>query len=154
VIEKRLVTDWVETTLSTAAAMPVGRGRVPTLSSVPPYYLLYSVDTHVSGAPLADMSEDGSFVYQITSVSGPDPAFPQSTADLDQLEWMADKARTTFLGRNPTTGLWSYPFTVAGLSCMTRSLDVEWGGQPGGTSEQEAAIMTYVQRFRFNLTPA
>jgi len=37
---------------------------------------------------------------------------------------------------------------------MTRSLDVEWGSVPGGTSEQEAAIMTYVQRFRFNLTSA
>jgi hypothetical protein len=134
--------------------MPVGRSRVPTTSSVPPYYLLYSVDTRVGGAPLADMSEDGSFVYQITSVSGPDPSVPQSTADLDQLEWMADKARAVFLGRNPSTGLWSYPLTVAGLSCMTRSLEVEWGGQPGGTSEQEAAIMTYVQRFRFDLTPA
>jgi hypothetical protein len=154
VIEKRFVTDWVETTLSTAAAMPVGRSRVPTTSSVPPYYLLYSVDTRVGGAPLADMNEDGSFVYQITSVSGPDPNVPQSTADLDQLEWMADKARATFLGRNPSTGLWSYPLTVAGASCMTRSLEVEWGGQPGGTSEQEAAIMTYVQRFRFDLTPA
>lgn len=153
-IEKRLVTDWVETTLSTAAAMPVGRSRVPTASSVPPYYLLYSVDTNVTGAPLADMNEDGSFVYQITSVSGPDPDVAQSTADLDQLEWMADKARSTFLGRNPVTGLWLHPFTVTGVSCMARRLEVEWGGMPGGTSEQEAAIMTYVQRFRFDLTPA
>ncbi|MFJ4473231.1 hypothetical protein ACIP2X_37855 [Streptomyces sp. NPDC089424] len=152
-IEKRLVTGWVAATLAAASEMPVGRGRAPASGDSPPYYLLYSVDTAVGGPPLADMSEDGSFVYQITSVSGPDPHVPQSVADLDQLEWMADKARTTFLGRDPGTGLWLHPLTVPGLSCMTRSLDVEWGGTPGGTSEQEAGIMTYVQRFRFNLTP-
>lgn len=153
-IDKRLVTDWVETTLAAASGMPVGRGRGPTDGAPPPYYLLYSVDTHLAGAPLADLNEAGSFVYQITSVSGPDPDVPQSTADLDQLEWMADKARGTFLARDPATGLWLRPFTVPGVSCMTRSLEVEWGSQPGGTSEQEAAIMTYVQRFRFGLTTA
>ncbi|MEV8248071.1 hypothetical protein AB0R01_30510 [Streptomyces rochei] len=153
-IQKRLVTDWVETTLAAASGKPVGRGRAPTSGQAPPYYILYSVDTHVFGAPFADRSEDGSFVYQITSVSGPDPTIPQSTADLDQLEWMADKARTTFLARDSATGLWAHPLTVPGVSCLTRGLDVEWGGQPGGTSEQEAGIMTYVQRFRFNLTPA
>lgn len=151
-IQRRLVTNWVAATLSAAAGMPVGESRAPTSGAAPPYYLLYSVDTQVSGAPFTDLSEDGSFVYQITSVSGPDPHVPQSTADLDQLEWMADKARSTFLGRDPATGLWVHPLTVPGLSCMTRSLDVEWGAQPGGTTEQEAAIMTYVQRFRFRLT--
>lgn len=151
-ILKRLVTDWVETTLAAASGMPVGRGRAPASGKAPPYYLLYSVDTSVSGAPFADLNEQASAVYQITSVSGPDPTIAQSTADLDQLEWMADKARTTFLGRDPATGLWLHPMTVPGTSCMTRSLDVEWGAVPGGTSEQEAAIMTYVQRFRFNLT--
>jgi hypothetical protein len=154
VIEKRLVTNWVEATLAAASAMPVGRGRAPTTGDSPPYYLLYSVDTRVSGAPFVDRSEDGSVVYQVTSVSGPDPAIPQSTADLDQLEWMADKARTVFLGRDPQTGSWLYPFTVPGLSCTARSLEIEWGAMPGGTPEQEAAIMTYVQRFRFNLTTA
>jgi hypothetical protein len=116
--------------------------------------LQYSVDTTLTGAPLADLNEDGSFVFQITSVSGPDPNVPESTADSDQLEWMADKARETFLKRDPDTGLWVYPLTVAGVSCMTRSLEIEPGGMPGGTSEQEAAIMTYVQRFRFGLTTA
>lgn len=153
-IEKRLVTDWVETTLAAASGMPVGRGRAPTDGKPPPYHLLYSVDTSVSGAPFADLSEDASFVYQFTHVSGPDPDVAQSTADLDQLEWMADKARVTFLGRHPATGLWLHPMTVTGVSCMARRLEVEWGGMPGGTSEQEAAIMTYVQRFRFDLTPA
>ncbi|RSN55616.1 hypothetical protein DMH12_15480 [Streptomyces sp. WAC 04229] len=153
-ISKRLVTDWVETTLATASGRPVGDGRKPSSGAAPPYYLLYSVDTNLSGAPLADLNEDGSFVYQITSVSGPDPQNPRSTADLDQLEWMADKARTVFLGRDPATGLWLHPMTVPGVSCMTRTLEAEPGGIPGGTSEQEAGIMTYVQRFRFHLTTA
>ncbi|AKZ60832.1 hypothetical protein SAM23877_p123 (plasmid) [Streptomyces ambofaciens ATCC 23877] len=153
-IEKRLVTNWVATTLAAGSGKPVGRGRAPADGQAPPYYLLYSVDTQVSGAPYTDLHEDGSFVYQITSVSGPDPTKPQSTATQDQLEWMADKARTVFLGRNPVTGQWLHPLAVPGYTCMARSLDVEWGAVPGGTSEQEAAIMTYVQRFRFNLTPA
>lgn len=153
-IEKRLVTNWVAQTLAAASGMPVGRGRKPTDDAAPPYYLLYSVDTSVSGAPLADQSEDASLVYQITSVSGPDLDVAQSTAAQDQTEWMADKARATFLARDPATGLWLHPLTVPGVSCTTRALEVEWGGVPGGTSEQESAIMTYVQRFRFNLTPA
>jgi hypothetical protein len=154
VIDKRLVTNWVAETLATASGMPVGRGRKPADDSEPPYFLLYSVDTTLTGAPLADLNEQASLVYQITSVSGPDPDIPQSTAAQGQTEWMADRARTTFLGRDPDTGLWLHPMTLPGLSCMARSLDVEWGGMPGGTSEQEAAIMTYVQRFRFNLTTA
>jgi hypothetical protein len=154
VIEKRLVTNWAADTLAAASGMPVGRGRKPTDDAEPPYYLLYSVDTSVGGAPFADRNEQASFVYQITSVSGPDPDVPQSTATQDQTEWMADRARIAFLGRDPATGLWLHPMTLPGLSCMTRSLDVEFGGVPGGTSEQEAAIMTYVQRFRFNLTTA
>jgi hypothetical protein len=152
-IPKRLVTAWVVDTLEAASGMPVGRGHKPGDRN-PPFYLLYSVDTNVDGAPYTDLNEDASLVYQITSVSGPDPEIPESTADLTQLEWMADKARSTFLGRDPITGLWLHPLTVPGVSCMARRLDVEWGGQPGGTSEQEAAIMTYVQRFRFDLTPA
>lgn len=153
-IEKRLVTDWMATTLTAATHMPVGDGRAPITGQPPPFHLLYSVDTSVSGAPYADMNEDASLVYQITHVSGPDPSIAQSTADLDQLEWMADKTRKAFLGRHPGTGLWLNPLAVTGIACMRRSLDIEWGAQPGGTSEQEAAIMTYVQRFRFDLTPA
>lgn len=153
-IEKRLVTNWLVETLAEASEMPVGRGRQPADGKPPPFYLVYSVDTSVGGAPLADRNEDASFVYQITSVSGPDADTAQSTATQEQLEWMADKARTVILGRDTGTGLWLNPMVIGGISCMARSLEVEWGGQPGGTSEQEAAIMTYVQRFRFALTPA
>jgi len=151
-IEKRLVTNWFVETLAAASGKPVGRGRKPANVDDPPYYLVYSIDTSVSGAPFTDRSEQASLVYQVTSVSGPDLDVAQSTASQDQTEWMADKARTTFLARDPSTGLWLRPFTVPGVSCMTRSLEIEWGGMPGGTPEQEAAIMTYVQRFRFGLT--
>lgn len=151
-IEKRLVTNWVVETLSTASGKPVGRGRQPSGVDDPPYYLVYSVDTSVSGAPFADRSEQASLVYQVTSVSGPDLDVAQSTATQEQTEWLADKARTAILGRDPATGLWLHPFTVPGISCMTRTLETEWGGGPGGTPEQEAAIMTYAQRFRFGLT--
>lgn len=153
-IEKRLITNWVVATLETASQLPVGRGHQPASADDPPYYLVYSVDTSVGGAPLADRSEEASVVYQVTSVSGPDLDVAQSTASQDQTEWMADRARTAFLARDEATGLWLHPLTVPGVSCMTRALEVEWGGVPGGTSEQEAAIMTYVQRFRFALTTA
>jgi hypothetical protein len=152
VIEKRLVTNWVVATLEAASGKPVGRGRQPTDGKPPPFYLVYSIDTRMLGAPIADRNEMASLVYQVTSVSGPDPTVEQSTASQDQTEWLADKARTAFLARDPGTGLWVQPFNVAGWSCMGRSLDAEWGGGPGGTPEQEAAIMTYVQRFKFDLT--
>lgn len=149
-IDKRRVTDWVAATLAAGSGMAVGRGRAPDAD--PPYYLLYSVDTAVSGAPLADRHEDASLVYQITAVSGPDPDVAASIATQEQTEWMADRARAVFLGRDPATGRWTHPLTVPGVSCTARSLEVEWGGQPGGTSEQESGMMTYVQRFRFDLT--
>lgn len=149
-IRRRLVTDWVETTLATATGLPVGSGRRPATGQEPPYYLLYSVGTDLSGAPLADTLEDASLVYQITSVSGPDPALPDSTGVLDQAEWMADKARQALLGRDPATGLWLHPLTVPGVRCTARSLDAE----PGGTNDAADAIISYVQRFRFDLTPA
>lgn len=153
-IEKRLVTNWFVETLAAGSGLPVGRGRQPATAEHPPYYLVYSVDTTTGGAPLADLNEEASLVYQVTSVSGPDPDVEQSTATQDQTEWMADKARSTFLARDPATGLWLRAFTVPGVSCMTRTLEAEWGGQPGGTPEQESGIMTYVQRFRFALTTA
>jgi hypothetical protein len=148
VIDKRLVTLAVATLLQTATGRPVGRGKMPKAD--PPYYLLYSVDTALSGAPLADESEDASFVYQVTSVSGPDPAVANSTGTLDQAEWLADKARRAVLQRDPDTGLWLNPLIVPGYTNHCRELDIE----PGGTSDPTDGIISYVQRFRFDLTPA
>jgi hypothetical protein len=155
VIERRLVTNTVASVLVAATGMPVGVGKLPpspdgTTDVIPPYYVLYALPLTLSGAPLADMNEDASVVYQVTSVSGPDPRVPQSTSAEDQAEWMADKARTALLGRDPVTGLWLHNVAPAGWKTMCRELDVE----PGADSSAGDAIISYVQRFRFDLTPA
>lgn len=154
-IERRAVTLLVASVLAQATGMPVGKGKIPTSPDgttevIPPYYVLYSLPLTLDGAPLADMNEDASLVYQVTSVSGPDPKVPQSTSAEDQVEWLADKARTALLGRDPVTGLWLYDLAPAGWKTMTRGLDIE----PGADSEAGDAIISYVQRFRFGLTPA
>ncbi|WP_030756547.1 hypothetical protein [Streptomyces sp. NRRL F-5135] len=148
-IERLPVTAAVADLLATATSIPVGRGRMP-LGGPQHYYLLYAVDSTVSGAPFADEHEDASFVYQVTSVSAPAPGVKGSAGMLDQVELMADRARTALLGRDPATGAWRHPLVVPGASVMCRDLDTE----PGGTSDPADGIMTYVQRFRFDLTPA
>lgn len=146
-IRRRAVTTALKTLLE-STGRPVGLGRMP--QSPPPYYILYAVDTSVSGAPFADDNEDLSVVYQVTTVSGPDPTVQSSTGVLDQAELWADKARETILRRDPSTGLWASALTVAGARVMCRELETE----PGGTSDPSDGIISYVQRFRFDLTPA
>lgn len=148
-ISRGPVTMALSALLTSATGKPVGRGAKP-LNTAPPYSLLYPLDTHLSGAPLADEHEDISLVYQVTHVSGPDPNKPNSYGSLDQVEWMADKTRTAFLGRDPVTGLWLNTITVPGAKVKARGLDIE----PGGTNDPGDAIISYVQRFRFDLTPA
>ena len=147
-IDKRAVTKAVAALLAAATNKPVGLGVMPQAD--PPYYIVYSLDPTFSGAPLADDNEDLSVVYQITSISGPDPTKASSTGSLDQAEWLADKARKAFLERDPATGLWLRELAVAGAKVMCRELETE----PGGTSDPADAIISYVQRFRFDLTPA
>lgn len=154
-IERRPVTLLVASVLAQATGMPVGLGKIPTSPDgtteiIPPYYVLYSLPLAVGGAPLADMNEDASLTYQVTSVSGPDPAVPQSTSAEDQAEWMADRARTALLGRDPVTRLWLYDIAPEGWKCTCRELDIE----PGAADSAGDAIISYVQRFRFDLTPA
>jgi hypothetical protein len=146
-IDRLPVTMALSTLLASATNLPVGRGNKPAGVN-PPYYLLYAIPAELSGAPLADEHEDASFVYQVTSVSGPDPAKPDSRGVADQAEWMADKARTAILGRDPATGLWLRTLTIPGVKVTGRSLDVE----AGGTNDPADAIMSYVQRFRLDLT--
>ncbi|MEU6016969.1 hypothetical protein ABZ826_23840 [Streptomyces sp. NPDC047515] len=147
-IPRHPVTAALAALLTSATSLPVGRGRMP--DAKPPYYLLYSLDTGLDGPPLADTHDDISLVYQVTSVSGPDPARPASAGTLDQAELLADKARTAILGRDPVTGLWLHPLTILGVKVMARALDVE----PGATNDPQDGIISYVQRFRFDLTPA
>lgn len=148
-IDRLPVTMALSALLASATNLPVGRGSKPP-SITPPYFLLYAMPATLSGAPLADEHEDASFIYQVTTVSGPDPTKPDSRGVADQAEWMADRARKAFLGRDPATGLWLHPLTIPGAKVTARSLDVE----AGGTNDPADAIMSYVQRFRFDLTPA
>lgn len=147
-IDKRLAAKAVHALLASATGKPVGDGRMPQAD--PPYYLLYVVDTTVSGAPLADDNEDLSLIVQVTSVSGPDPAKPGTAGTLDQALWMADKARRAFLARDPATGAWVNVLNLPGVKNTGRSVEIE----PGGTSDPTDAIINDVQRFRFDLTPA
>ncbi|THA29181.1 hypothetical protein E6R18_25045 [Streptomyces sp. A1277] len=147
-IERRPFTKALAAALAVGTGMPVGIGRMPEAKA--PYYVLYSLDGTVSGAPLADENEDASFVYQVTCVSGPDPARPGSTGSVDQAEWLVDKAKKAILGRDVMTGQWTSPITVPGVSIMCRSVDVE----PGGTNDPTDGIINYVIRFKFDLTPA
>ncbi|MEV8101067.1 hypothetical protein [Streptomyces sp. NPDC088135] len=146
-IQRLPVTMALSALLTSATGLPVGRGRKPKDTS-PPYYLLYTVPADVSGAPFSDLNEDAALVYQVTSVSGPDPSDPDSHGVADQAEWMADKARTALLGRDPATGLWLHPLAVPGARVIGRTLDTE----PGATNDPSDAIMSYVQRFRLDLT--
>jgi hypothetical protein len=102
VIARGAFTTALAAMLAAATGKPVGRSRIP--SSAPPYYLLAFIDQSVSGAPLADLNEDASLVYQVTCVSGPDPARPGSTGSPEQVDWLADRARAAILGRDPVTG--------------------------------------------------
>lgn len=149
-IRRRPVTNALATLLATVSGLPVGRAKAPAGNPDPPYYLLYAMPLEVSGPPLADDNEDAAIVYQITSVSGPDPQVADSAGELDQTEWMADKAREVLLARDPATGLWLHQLAIPGVAVMTRSLESE----PGGTNDPADAIITYVQRFRLGLTPA
>ena len=146
-IERLPVTMALSALLTSATSIAVGRGSKPP-NAAPPYYLLHAMPAAFSGAPFTDLNEDSSLVYQVTSVSGPDPITPDSHGVADQAEWMADKARTAILGRDPATRLWLHELFIPGVRVIGRSLDTE----PGGTSDQSDAIMSYVQRFRFDLT--
>ncbi|MFE9461714.1 hypothetical protein [Streptomyces californicus] len=141
------VTMALSALLASATNTPVGRGRKP-VNTNPPYHLLQAVSAQTSGAPFTDLNEDITLVYQVTSISGPDPNRPDSHGVADQVEWMADKVRRAILGRDPETGLWLHPLVVPGVKVIGRSLDTE----PGGSSDPADAIMSYVQRFRFDLT--
>ncbi|MFJ9799823.1 hypothetical protein [Streptomyces sp. NPDC101145] len=154
-IRRLPVSRAVQALLATATGLPVGRGRVPAGATpgslaTPPYYILYLVGATFHGPPLADEHPDASLIYQVTSVSGPNPAVTGSTGSSEQAEWLADKARAAFLARDPDTGLWLHALTVPGAKNTGRGLDSE----PGESSAPDDAIISYVQRFRLDLTPA
>ncbi|MEU9703108.1 hypothetical protein [Streptomyces sp. NPDC047981] len=148
-IERREVTNAVLAMLTAATGMPVGRGRLPQNPGTR-YYVVHALDATLSGPPLADLNEDLTVIFQVDSVSAPDPTKPGSSGSAEQAEWLADRARAAFLGRSRLSGQWTHPISVSGAVVMARSLDSE----PGGTNDPADAIMNFVQRFRLDLTPA
>ncbi|MFJ8677218.1 hypothetical protein [Streptomyces sp. NPDC093589] len=150
-IERRTATNALAALLGTATGLPVGRGVLPTgPANATAYYVLTPLGSTLSGAPWADMNEDLSLVVQVTSVSAPDKTRPGTAGTLEQVEGLADKARAAFLARNPATGQWTNPLTITGVRCMCRELETE----PGAMNDPADGIISYVQRFRFDLTPA
>ncbi|MFI0156229.1 hypothetical protein [Streptomyces lydicus] len=150
-IERRLVTNALVNLLAAATSLPVGKSVLPTSpANATAYYILTPLDSTLSGAPYADMSEDLSLVIQVTSVSAPDKTRPGTAGTLEQAEGLADKARAAFLARNPSTGQWTNALTVAGAACRCRELETE----PGAMNDPVDGIISYVQRFRFELTAA
>ncbi|MFJ9988563.1 hypothetical protein ACIQUD_31900 [Streptomyces globisporus] len=149
-IKRAPVTMAFSALLASATGIPVGRGRKPD-GNHHRYYLLHSIGATYSGAPYSDLNEDASFVYQLTPVSGPDPTRPDSYGVADQAEWMADKGREVAYGRDPATGLWLHQLVIPGARVIGRGPD---SSEPGGSSDPADAIMSYVQRFRFDLTSA
>ncbi|MFI8085933.1 hypothetical protein ACIF6L_34725 [Kitasatospora sp. NPDC086009] len=141
-IARRPVTKAVAKLLTEAVGRPCGPGVLPRTGTgpvPPPYTVLHPAGWTVQGAPMSDLSEDASAVYQVVCVA-------EST---DQAEWLADRARAGVLERDPSTGLWRYPLDLpAGVICRGRSLDVDVGTDPVPGD----GIVDYMIRFRFDLT--
>ncbi len=148
-IPSRVFTDALITTLATASGEIVGHGRQPD-GNPSRYYILHRVARQTSGAPFSDLNEDATLVYQVTSVSGPDSDAPASFGVQSQLEWMEDKAREVFLGRDPVTRLWLHDITAPGIKVMGRRP----GAEPGGTPDATDGIMSSYSRFAFKLNTA
>jgi hypothetical protein len=147
VISTRVFTNALIAMLAAGTGKPVGKGRRPD-GSPSDYYILWRVDRATDGAPYTDLNEDATLIYQVTSVSAPDPQDPDSFGTQSQLEWLEDKAREVILGRSPVTGQWLHDLNPTGMKVIARRPDVE----PGGTSDPADGIMSSAIRFAFDLT--
>jgi len=147
VISNRAVTSALAALLASKTGKPVGKGRKPD-GSPAAYYILWRIDRQTSGAPFSDLNEDATLIYQLTCVSGPDKNTSGSFGTQDQLEWLEDKGREVFLGRDPNTGLWLHPLIIPGVKVMGRRPDVEAGGTP----DPADGIMSSASRYALDLT--
>lgn len=146
-------TDKLLQVVAEATSKPVGDATIPAVGTelaAPPYYVQYPMPAVYSGAPLTDLNEDASFVYQWTCVSGPVPGDSKTRGARSQSEWLVDKLRQTLLGRDPGTGAWLHDLNIPGAKVYCRELDSE----AGATNDPGDAIISYVIRVRFDLTPA
>ncbi|MEU1134258.1 hypothetical protein ABZ383_31110 [Streptomyces sp. NPDC005900] len=149
-IERRPVTNALQTLLATLTGYPVGKATVPLDTAgkpvPPPYTLLYSLDDTDADGTLADNNKAAIFDYQATFVSGPVPGQANSRGGLDQAEWLADRARRVLDRPADGSGGYLHPLTVPGVRCYHREARAA-----GGTSDPGDAIITTVIRFRLHL---
>lgn len=135
--------------LADATGKPVGEGTRPHAMADPShYYIVYFITRTSDGSPYADLNEDATLTYQITSVSGPDPADPDSYGTQDQLQWLDDHARRAILERNPVTRRWLHDMPVPGARVIGRA----HAGEAGETPDATDAIMSSAQRFTISVT--
>ncbi|GAA1111307.1 hypothetical protein [Streptomyces javensis] len=141
-IERRLVTQALETLLTAATGKPCGTGALPQVAgkpAEPPYCVLRSLTLTLDGAPFTDRHEDSVTRYQVDCVA----------RSHTQAEWLADRARTAVLGRD-VRGAWLHALTVPGRTCYARGLDLDAGTDP----DAAAAVVTYILQFRLDWTQA
>ncbi|MFJ1837840.1 hypothetical protein ACIOJ9_28720 [Streptomyces sp. NPDC088175] len=141
-IDRRLVTQALETLLATVPGKPCGTGSAPQIDgrpAEPPYSVLRSLTLTLDGAPFTDLHEDSVTEYQVDCIA-------RTHA---QAEWLADRARSAVLGRG-TNGAWLHALTVPGWTCYARELGLDAGTE----DDPAAAIVSYVIRFQLRWTPA
>jgi hypothetical protein len=153
-IARQLVTKAVTQLLADVTGKPVGQLTAPLNAATgkphpPPYTLLYPLDHLTDDQTLADQHATAISTYQVTVVSGPDPANPNSRGTVEQAEWLMDKARTVVARAPDGAPGYLHPLTIPGATCYQREAT-----EAGATSAPEDAIITSVIRFRFYLDSA
>lgn len=148
-IRTRLVTNALNALLEAGSGMPVGEGVIPD-GNPSEYYILHFIDRQTHGAPMTDLNEDCTLIYQVDCISARDISDPDSHGTQDQMEWLGDKAREVFLGRDPVTRKWLHDLVVPGARVIGRGP----GAEAGGTPDAPDGIMSSASRFSFELTTA
>lgn len=139
VLERRHLNESVRASIAAATGRPCFLVVVPEdVNPTLPYSILY---------PIAGGGFSGSYdlpdrqpavVYQLTSVGG----------STNQAEWMGDRVRKAFLGRNDDAAF-LYPISApAGWTIMQRSSDSGAGGVDPG----EGGLYSIAERFVIWLT--
>jgi len=146
-IDTRTFTDALIAMLAQATGKPVGEGRRPD-GNPSHYYIVHFITRTTYGAPYSDDNEDAELIYQIGSVSGPDPETPDSYGTQSQVQWLDDRARAAILARDPVTRAWRNPLPLPDGKVIARR---ESAGA-GETPDASDAIMSSAQRFAFTAT--
>lgn len=121
VLPRRKFSKALQAMLAAQTGKPVGLKSIPRVQdpsgptgalvpAIPPYYILYPLNTVTSGPEWATPDADATWTYQVTSVS----------ENGEQLEWLRDNALAAILAR--VDGGFLYPVTTPGIHEMDRTL--------------------------------